>query len=157
MDKSRYNQRTDTENTVNTENKSRSISTASLSGKSTRIGKFSEINISNDDLSIYVLYGHRESLSILISYQQRIPSKNKRKKPSDNLITRKETIQEPVNPSKGAKEDTVPDVEKSSPRETLPSFKNKVDYKCDTNYKTHGYDVSPIETGGCARNLAKEH
>ena len=47
--------------------------------------------------------GHVESVSSLTPYQQRIPRKNKRKKTSDTLIARKETIQEPVNPIKRAK------------------------------------------------------
>ena len=34
---------------------------------------------------------------------------------------------------------------------------HKVDYKGDTNDKTHGYYYSPSETGGCVKNLAKEH
>ena len=53
---------------------------------------------------------HGESLSIVTPYQQRIPGKNIGKKTSDTLITQKETIQEPVNPSKSSKEDTIPDV-----------------------------------------------
>ena len=32
-----------------------------------------------------------------------------------------------------------------------------MDYKGDTNEKTHGYDDSPSETDGYARNLNKEH
>ena len=61
--------------TVNKENKSRSISTTSLSGKSTKIEKPSEIDIRNEDLSISVLYGNRESVSSVNSYQQCTPSK----------------------------------------------------------------------------------
>ena len=52
---------------------------------------------------------------------------------SENFIMRKETIQEPVNPSKRSKEDTITDVEKSSPKERNPLFWHKVDYKGDTN------------------------
>ena len=36
-------------------------------------------------------------------------------------------------------------------------FKNKVDYKDDTNEKTHGSNDSPSETDIFARNLAEEH
>ena len=54
--------------------------------------------------------GHRESVSSVTSDQQRIPCKNKIMKASDTLITGKETIQEPVNPSKRAKEDTIPNM-----------------------------------------------
>ena len=57
------------------------------------------------------MYGHRGSVSGVTSYQQRITSKNKTKKTSDTLITGKDTIQEPVNPSKKAKEDTIPNLE----------------------------------------------
>ena len=92
MDRSRSTQRTDTENTVNKEDKSRSISKIILSQKITRIEKTSEIDISNDDLSISVLSVHRESLSNVTPYQQHIPRNNKIKKTSDTLITTKETI-----------------------------------------------------------------
>ena len=90
-------------------------------------------------MSISDFSGHKKRLSRVTPYQQRIPSKNKRKKTSDTLITQKETIQEPVNPSKSSKEDTIPDVEKSIPKETPPLFRHKVNYKGDTNEKTHGY------------------
>ena len=56
--------------------------------------------------------GHRESLSNVTPNKQRIPCKNKRTKTSETLITRKETIQEPVSPSKRAQEGTIPYVEK---------------------------------------------
>ena len=56
------------------------------------------------------------------------------------MITGKETIQESVNPSKTEREDTIADVEKSSPKEKPPPFKNKVDCRGDTNEKTHGSD-----------------
>ena len=36
-------------------------------------------------------------------------------------------------------------------------FWHKVEYGGDTNGKNHGYDNSPSETGGCVRNLDKEH
>ena len=65
----------------------------SLSEISTKIEKPSEIDIRNDNLSVYVLSGHRESLSSVTPDQQNIPCKNKRKKTSDTLITIKETIQ----------------------------------------------------------------
>ena len=44
------------------------------------------------------------------------------KKTSETLITRKESIQEPVNPSKMAKEDTTLDVEKLVQRKELHCF-----------------------------------
>ena len=66
-------------------------------------------------------------------------------------------IQEPVNPRKRSNEDTITYVEKYSPKETPPLFWHKVDYKCDTNDKTHVSDDSPRETDDCVRNLEKEH
>ena len=86
-------QRTDTENTVKTVNKSRSVSGTILSNKSTRIENPSEIEIHKDNLSIYAVSGHGESLSSLTPDQQRITRKNKINKTSDTLIVTKETIQ----------------------------------------------------------------
>ena len=101
--------------------------------------------------------GHRESFSSITPDILRIPRKNKIKKTPDTLIMIKQPIKEPVNPSKRKKKDTIPDVEKGSPKETTPLFRNKVDYRGDTNEKTHGSDDSPSENDGCVRNLAKEH
>ena len=50
-----------------------------------------------------------------------IPRRNKIKH-SDTSIIRKEPIQEPFNPSKSAKEGTLTDVEKSSPKKNLQLF-----------------------------------
>ena len=36
-------------------------------------------------------------------------------------------------------------------------FWNKIDYKGDTNEKTHDYEDSPSETDDFVRNLDKEH
>ena len=63
-------------------------------------------------MSIYIFSGHRESLASVKPDQQRIPRKNKRNKTPDIFIMRKETLQEPVNPSKRSKEYTITDVEK---------------------------------------------
>ena len=93
MYKSRFTQRTDTENTVNKENKPRSISITNLSGKITKILKTSNIDIRNDNFGISILSGHIESLSSVTPTQQRISRKNKRNKNSDTLITIKENIQ----------------------------------------------------------------
>ena len=82
---------------------------------------------------------------------------NKIKKNPDTLIIRKQPIQEPVNPRKRAKENTLTDIEKGSPKEKFPSFWNTVDYEGDTTEKTHYYDDSPSETDACVRNLDKEH
>ena len=99
MDKSGSNKRTDMENIANKVNISRSISRTRLSNKSTRIEKNSEIYVCNDNLSISVLSGHGESLSSVTQDQKRITCNNNKKKTSDTLIMRKETIQEPLNPS----------------------------------------------------------
>ena len=103
MDKSRSTQVTDTRNTVNKLNKSRSIPRASLSNKSTKIEKPSEIDICNDDISISVLYGHRESLSSVTPDQQRIPCKNKRNKNSGILIMRNKLFKNQSTQVKGQK------------------------------------------------------
>ena len=76
-----------------------------------------------------------------------IPNKNKRKTIPDTSIIRKQPIQEPVNPRKRVKYDTRNYVEKYSPKETPPSFRNKLDYKGDTNENTHDYEDSPSDTG----------
>ena len=41
-------------------------------------------------------------------------------------------------------------------QKTPPPFKNKEDYICDTNEKTHESNYYPSETDGCARNLGEE-
>ena len=63
-----------------------------------------------------------KSLSSVTPDKQRITRKNKRRKTSDTFIMRKETIPEPVNPSKGAKDDTIPDVEKVVLKKQLHCF-----------------------------------
>ena len=42
-------------------------------------------------------------------------------------------------------------------KKTPQPFKNKEAYIGDTNQKTRGYNDSPSETDGCARNLSKEY
>ena len=107
---------------------------------------------------------HGESLSSVTIDQQLIPCKNKRKKNSYTYITGKESNQESYNSSKRTKEDSIPNVEKLFQKKHLhrleirkTTFGNKEDYIGDTNEKTHGSDVFPSETDGCARNLAEEH
>ena len=73
------------------------------------------------------------------------------------MIIKKERIREPVKPRKRAKEDTITDVEKSSPKKTSPYFRHKVDYEGDTNEKTLGYDDLQTGTDDCVRNLEKKH
>ena len=76
--------------------KSRSIPRSNYSNKSTRIEKPSHSSETPNTL--------------------RIPRKNKRKKTPDTSIIRKQHIQEPVNPKKREKEDTITDVEKYCPK-----------------------------------------
>ena len=83
---------------------------------------------------------HIEILSSVTSDQQRIPRKNKINKTSDTSVIRKEPIQEPVNPKKRAKDDTITNIEKCCPKETPTLFRHKVYYRCDNNEKTHGSD-----------------
>ena len=61
---------------------------------------------------------HGKSVSSVTPDKQRIPRNNKRKKTSDTSIKVKESIQEPCNPSKGAKEDSIPDVENNNNKNT---------------------------------------
>ena len=89
LDKSRSTQCTETEDTVKTLNKSRSISSASFSNKSTKIENLIEIDISKDNSSISLLYGHGASVSSESPDKKSIPSKNKRKNTSDTLIIEK--------------------------------------------------------------------
>ena len=63
MDKLRSNQRAEKEDTIKTVNISRSILSDSLSGKSTKIEKPLEIDISKDSSSFSGMSGHVESLS----------------------------------------------------------------------------------------------
>ena len=101
--------------------------------------------------------GHGNRLSSVAPNISSIPCKNKRKKTTDTSIIRRQPIKEPVNPRKRAKENTLTDEEKGSPKEKNPSFCHKVYYKGDTNEKTRGSDDSPGETDGCVRNLDREH
>ena len=66
--------------------------------------------------------GHWASVSNESLDNQRIPCNNKIKKTLDTLIKGKESIQEPYNPSKRSKEDSIPDVEKNNPKKKPPLF-----------------------------------
>ena len=77
MDKSSSTQRTETEDAVKLVNKSRSVSSASLSDKSTKMEKPKEIDIRKDNSSLSGMSGYGESLSSATLDQQRIPRKNK--------------------------------------------------------------------------------
>ena len=113
MGKSRSTQGTETEDIVKTLNKSRSISSASFSDKST-LKKPKEIDIRKENSSLSGMSGHVASVLCESPDKQRITRKNKRRNTSDTLIKGKESIQVPENPSKRAKENSIPDVEKKS-------------------------------------------
>ena len=118
MDKSTYTKRNETEDAVKTLNKSRSISSASFSDKSTKIEKPKEVDIRKDNPSLSSISGHGASVSSEPPYKQRIPCKNKRKNTPETSIKGKESIQEPDNPIKRAKEDSISDVEKNPNKNT---------------------------------------
>ena len=92
--------------------KSSSIPRSNYYNKSTRIDKPSEIDIHKENLSVSVLSGQGEILSSVTSDIIFIPRNNKRKKNAGTYVVRKQPIQEPVNPKKRAKENTLTDVEK---------------------------------------------
>ena len=48
-------------------------------------------------------------------------------------------------------------MKKTQLKNTPPPFKNKVDYRGDTNDKTRESDDSRSDTDVCARNLGDEH
>ena len=80
-----------------------------------------------------------------------------KEKTPDTSIIREQPIQKTVKPKKRAKENSLTDVEKVGPKEKPLLFRNKVDYKGDTNEKTHVSEDSTTETDGCVINLPKEH
>ena len=135
MDKSRASQRTETEYKLKTMNKSRSISSASLSNKSTNIEQLKEINVRSDSPSISSMSRPGASVTTASPEKQRITCKYKRNKTSENLIKVKESIQEPENPSKRAKEDSITDGKNIINKKT-PQFEDKEDYIDSTNDKT---------------------
>ena len=72
------------------------------------------------------------------------------------MIKGKESIQEPDNPSKREKVDSIID-EKNIIKKTPPPFKNKEDYIGVTNEKTRESYDSPSDTDGCAIHLGYKH
>ena len=96
-------QGTETEDTVQTLNKSRSISSAIVSDKSINIEQPKEIDFRSDSTSLSGMSGPGESVTSEFLYKKRILRKNKIKKTLDTSIKGKESIQEPENPSKRAK------------------------------------------------------
>ena len=107
-----------------------------------------------ENLSVYILFEHGETLSSVTPEQQRISHKI-RKKTSNTPIIRKQPMKEPFKPRKSLKELTLTDVKKPCPIETPPFLRHTADYKGGTNEHTHDYDDSPSETDGCVRNMAK--
>ena len=81
-----------------------------------------------ENFSVYVLSGQGESLSSVSPYIICNTRKTKRKKTPNTLMIRKQPIQEPVNPKKREKHDTITDVKKDNPKETHPSFFHRVYY-----------------------------
>ena len=77
MGKSRFTQRTETEDTVKKVNKSRSILSIILSEKNTKIEKPKEIDISKDNSGIFGMSGHGDILSSVTPDQKHIPRKDK--------------------------------------------------------------------------------
>ena len=67
--------------------------------------------------------GHGASVSGESPDKQRIPRKNKIRRTLDTSIKGKEIIQVPDNPSKSAKEDNIPDVEKNNQKNHLRHLK----------------------------------
>ena len=89
MDKWRSTQRTDTENTVNKVNKSRSVSRNILSNKITKIEKPIEIDIFKDNKDISDLSLPVYDLAGITPDILHIPLKNKRRRNPDTSIIRK--------------------------------------------------------------------
>ena len=75
--------------------------------------------------------------------KQSIPRNYKGNKTSETLIKWKESIQEPDNPSKREKWDSIPHEEQHNQKKTQPPFKNKEDYIGDTNDNTRDSNDSP--------------
>ena len=66
---------------------------------------------------------HGSIVSVESPYKKSIPIKNKGKNTSDISIKEKEIIQVPDNPSKRAKYDSIPYVEKLVPKNTSTILK----------------------------------
>ena len=111
--KSRASQRTETEDTVKPL-KTRSILSANLSDKSTKIEQPKETKFRSDSLSVSSMPRHGASITNVLPYKERIPCRIKRKKISETLIKGKESIKEPDNPNKRAKADSIIDGKKTS-------------------------------------------
>ena len=73
--------------------------------------KFRNNKFKNDTPSVSSMYIHGASITTVSPYKERIPHKIKKKSP-ENLIKRKESIQEPNKSSKKAKVDSIIDEKK---------------------------------------------
>ena len=110
LDKSGYVSRTETEDTVKPQNKTGSVSSASLDDKDTKEQQPKEVMIRNnklisDNQSVSIMSVHGASITTVSPEKYCIPRKIK-KKPSEILITRNEITQKPDNPSKNEKVDS---------------------------------------------------
>ena len=84
MDKSRSSSRTETEDTVKPQNKTRSISSSSLDDKYTKEQQPKEIIIRNnklisDNWSVSSMFVHVASITNVSPDRERIPRKNKKR------------------------------------------------------------------------------
>ena len=99
---------------------------------------------------------HGASINNVFPQKECTPRNFKRNKISETLIKGKQINQEPYNPSKREKVDSIID-EKRHNKKTAPQFKNKEDCISGTNENAHEYDESASDTDICARNLGNEH
>ena len=124
MDKSRSAIKNDTEDTVKTLNKSRSISSVSFSDKSTNIEQPKRIDVRSDIPGLSGISGPGASVTGEFPDKQLIHHNNLINNTSKASIKGTETIQEPDNPSKRGKEDSIID-EKNIIKKTPPPFVKK--------------------------------
>ena len=103
------------------------------------------------------MYRHGANITTILPNKERIPCKVKGMNFLETLIKGKESIQELYNPSKTAKEDSIIDERKHNPTKTPPPFKNKVDYRADTNEKTRKSQEYSSDTDGFSRNLGDKY
>ena len=86
MDNSRAYQTNETEDTVKKLNKSRSISSASLSDKSTKIEQPKEINVRSDSPNVSSMSIHVASITTVSPDKEHTPRRIKREEISETLI-----------------------------------------------------------------------
>ena len=108
LDNSRYSTRTETKDTVKTLNKTRLISSASLSDKDTKKQQPKEIKFRNEKLRSDT--PSVSSMSVHAASKMNVTSLTRIKnKFLEILITGNDSTQEPDNPSKKAKVDSIID------------------------------------------------